>query len=173
LEAALGARLPDTKISIRTDVRSRRTTADMAKTILALPETERPGLLIWQTGTVDAMRGIDPDEFRHVLERSVKKLTAVGIDVLLINMQYSPRTESMITVGPYAEAMRWVAQQTDVPLFDRTAVMKYWSENSVFDFASANGARMAERVHDCIGKVLAMTILDAAGIETTQPKETR
>lgn len=172
LEAALAAKLPSVMISLRTDVRSRRTTADMAKIVLALPPEQRPGLLIWQTGTVDAMRGTDPDEFRYVLEKSVKRLKAAGVDVLLINMQYSPRTESMITAGPYAEAMRWVAQQTDVPLFDRTAVMKYWSENSVFDFTSANGARLAERVHDCIGKVLAATILDAAGIETT-PKEGR
>lgn len=173
LEAALVAKLPGVAMSLRTDVRSRRTAADMAKAIMSIPPEAKPTLVVWQTGTADALRGIDPDEFRYALEKTVKKLLASGVDVVLVNMQYSPRTESMITASPYADAMRWVAQQNDVPLFDRTAIMKYWSENGVFDLTGSNGARLAERVHDCIGQVLAATILDTAGIETSVRKEAR
>ena len=35
-------------------------------------------------------------------------------DVILMNMQYSPRTESMIAVGAYADNMRWVAREREV-----------------------------------------------------------
>jgi hypothetical protein len=168
LEAALASRLPGVAVTVRTDVKSRRTTADMAKALSSLPHDARPGLVIWQTGTVDAMRGIDPDDFRHALDKAVKKLQAAEVDVVLMNMQYSPRTEPMITVGPYVDSMRWVAQQHDVPLFDRAAVMKHWSDNGVFDFSGSDRSQTAERVHDCIGKLLAETILDAAGLEKTQ-----
>ncbi|HEX2216284.1 MAG TPA: GDSL-type esterase/lipase family protein [Xanthobacteraceae bacterium] len=173
LEAALASRLPGVTVSVRTDVKSRRTTAEMAKALAGLAPAAQPGLVIWQTGTIDAMRGVDPDEFREALEKGVRKLQAVGIDVLLVNMQYSPRTETMITIEPYAEAMRWVAQQTDVPLFDRFAVMRHWSETGAFDLSGSNGLQVAERVHDCLGKLLAELILDAAGIATGQTKDSR
>lgn len=168
LEEALASRLPGVAVTIRTDVKTRRTTADMAKALSSIPPDAKPGLVVWQTGTVDAMRGVDPDDFRYALDKAVKKLQAAGVDVVLMNMQYSPRTESMITVGPYVDSMRWVAQQHDVPLFDRAAVMKHWSENGVFDFSGSDRSQIAERVHDCIGRLLAETILDAAGLDKTQ-----
>jgi hypothetical protein len=60
--------------------------------------------------------------------------------------------------------MRWVSQQTDAPLFDRLAAMKHWSETGVFDFSGADrSTRLAERVHDCFGKLLADVIFNAAG----------
>lgn len=165
LEVALGERLPGVAIAVRTDVRSRRTAADMAKTLQDAPVSALPGLVVWQTGTVDAIRGIDPDEFREALEAAVKRLQGNGIDVLLVNMQYSPRTQGLITAEPYAEAMRWVAQQTSVPLFDRLGLMQYWSENGVFDFTGADRTQIAERVHDCIGRLMAELIIDAAGLK--------
>jgi hypothetical protein len=174
LEAALAARLPNVKVTVATDVRPRRTTADMVKALASLPPEVRPGLVVWQTGTFDAMRGVDPDEFRTVLEKGVRKLQSGGIDVILVNMQYSPRTEAMITVGPFAEAMRVVAQQTDAPLFDRLAAMKHWSETGVFDFSGSDrSTKLAERVHDCIGKLLAEVIFNAAGLDKKHVKESR
>src|SRR5438874_239821 len=94
---------------------------------------EKPALVVWQTGTADALRGVDPDDFRATLEKGVAALHENGADVIFVNMQYSPRTESMIAAGVYAENMRWVALQQDVPLFDRFAIMKHWSELGTFD----------------------------------------
>jgi hypothetical protein len=77
-----------------------------------------------------------------------------------MNMQYSPRTESMIAVGPYAEAMRVVAQQREIPLFDRFAIMRYWSDEGAFDFYAAgrdNG--LAQRVHDCLGRAIGAVVI--------------
>lgn len=173
LEEALTASLPGVAVAVRADVKSRRSTVDMAKTLSALPADHKPSVVVWQTGTVDAMRGVDPDEFRYALEKGVKKLQIAGIDVVLMNMQYSPRTEAMIAVGPYLDAMRWVAQQNDIPLFDRSAAMKHWSEAGMFDLSGSDRSQIAERVHDCIGKVLAKMILESAGLDRAQPKENR
>ena len=173
LEAALAARLPGVAVAVRTDVKNRRTTAEMDKAIeLDIPEF-KPTLVVWQAGTVDAMRGIDPDEFRTALEHGIQTARTGGADVLLVNMQYSPRTESMIAVGPYAEHMRWVAQQQDLPLLDRLTIMRHWNETGAFDLGAADKNRTAERVHDCLGKLLAELIIGSAHINHSQTKDVR
>jgi hypothetical protein len=64
------------------------------------------------------MQSIDTDQFRVALERGISTARSAGADVTLINAQHSPRTESIIALGTYAESMRWVALQQEVPLFD-------------------------------------------------------
>jgi hypothetical protein len=93
--------------------------------------------------------------------------------VLLVNMQYSPRTESMIAAGPYAEIMRWVAQQQDLPLLDRLTIMRHWNETGAFDLSAADKNRTAERVHDCLGNLLAELIIGSAHINHIQTKDVR
>ena len=87
-------------------------TADnLAKGMPKLLVDEKPDLVIWQTGTLDAIRKIEPDDFRTALEEGVETLHRGGADIILMNMQYSPRTETMVALGPYADTMRVVAQQ--------------------------------------------------------------
>src|SRR6266571_3358200 len=100
---------------------------EAATTFVKLMEAKAPTLVIWQTGTVDAIRSIDPDDFRGAVTEGVTALQTAGTDVVLMNLQYSPRTETMISVPPYLDNMRVVAQQHDVPLFDRFAIMHQWN----------------------------------------------
>ncbi|HTQ83066.1 MAG TPA: SGNH/GDSL hydrolase family protein, partial [Pseudolabrys sp.] len=86
-----------------------------------------------------------------------------GADVVLVNSQYSPRTEAMIALGTYEENMRWVAVQQEIPLFDRFSIMKFWSDQGIFDLYSATKKLdIAERVHNCIGRLLADFVIEAA-----------
>jgi lysophospholipase L1-like esterase len=166
LEAALKARLPGVEIAVTAHVKSRQTTTEMAAELSKILADEKPSLVIWQAGTVDAMRGVEPDEFRATLDDGVDTLTSGGADVILMNMQYSPRTESMLGVSAYADVMRWVAQQHGMPLFDRLALMRYWNESGQFDlYAATKDYAMARKVHECIGQGLASQISDAAHLE--------
>ena len=164
LEAALRQRLPGIAVSVRTDVKPRRTAEEMEKAFGRILLDAKPDLVIWQTGTVDAIGGVDPDAFRATLEEGVKALQNAGVDVVLMNMQYSPRTELMISAAAYADTMRWVAQQYAAPLFDRQSIMRHWSETGVFDFTGPGKTRVAERVHDCFGKLLADVIVNTGNI---------
>ena len=66
--------------------------------------------------------------------------------------------------------MRWVALQQEVPLFDRFSIMKFWSDEGTFDLYSATKKLdMAERVHDCIGRLLADFVIEAAKPDAPQP----
>lgn len=171
LEAALKSRLPNVEVKVSTHAAPRQTAANMASELNKIVATEKPDLIVWQTGTVDAMRGIEPDEFGAVVNEGVEKIRAAGADVILMNMQYSPRTETMIAVSPYAENLRWVSQQRNVPLFDRLGIMRHWSDTGIFDFHTPTKAfAVAQRVHECIGRALATQIIDAAQLGPMTPK---
>jgi lysophospholipase L1-like esterase len=166
LEAALKQRLPSVAVKVVTLVRTRQTAGDLAQGMGKLLIDEKPDLVVWQTGTVDAIRRIDPDDFRAALDDGVEALNKGGADVILMNMQYSPRTDTMIALGPYADAMRVVAQQHEVPLFDRLSIMRHWSDTGAFDlYAAGRDNVLAHRVHDCIGRGIASLIIDAAHLQ--------
>ena len=171
LEAALKHRLPTIAVKVATLVRTRQTAEDLAQGMGKLLINEKPDLVIWQTGTFDAIRRIDPDIFRAALDRGVDTLHDGGTDVILMNMQYSPRTDIMIALGPYADSMHVVADQKGVPLFNRLAIMRHWSDTGAFDlYAAGMDNVLAQRVHDCIGRAIASMIIEAAHLKSVEFK---
>jgi GDSL-like lipase/acylhydrolase family protein len=169
LEAVLTQRLPGVKVTVVTLLRTRQTAEDLAKGMDKLVADEQPDLVVWQTGTIDAIRRIDPDNFKAGLEDGMERLQKGGADVILMNMQYSPRTETMIAVGPYADVMRVVAQHYDTPLFDRLGIMRHWSETGAFDFYAAGRDNvLAQRVHDCIARAIAALVINAGRLQAGQ-----
>jgi hypothetical protein len=174
LEAALRGKLPDVAIKVVPYVTPRRTAADMAQTFAGIIKKEQPNLVIWQTGTYDAMQGIAPEQFQSTLELAVDKLREGGADVILMNMQYSPRTDAVLASQAYAEAIRWVGLENGINLFDRQGVMRHWSELGTFDLlAATKSLDTAAQVHDCIGKLLADLITQALKMSETQSRETK
>jgi hypothetical protein len=169
LQAALKEKLPSIPVNVSLELQAKKTAEEVAVGIVNLIEAKKPTLVIWQTGTVDAMRSVDPDDFRAAVDEGVAALQNAGADVVLMNPQYSPRTETMISVPPYLDNMRLVAQQHDVPLFDRFAIMRQWNDAGDFDlFSATHGIDLAKRVHDCIGRALAKFVFDAAHLGPAQ-----
>jgi len=169
LQESLARRLGgDVSVKVVSRTKARDTASEMVKTLRQVLKDEKPDLVIWQTGTVDAMLGVDPDEFQTALGAGLDVLRAGNVDAVFVNMQYSPRTDSMISLGAYVDAIRFVALQREIPLFDRLAVMKDWNEMGVFDLSSATKKiDVAERVHDCIGRMLGRLVVDSAALAKT------
>jgi hypothetical protein len=166
LKVALQSALPGVAVTVATDVTARRTAIKMADSLAADLQRAKPDLIVWQTGTVDAMQGADPELFNQALDRGIAAARAGGADMILINAQYSPRTESMIALGTYVEVMRWVAVQHEIPMLDRFAIMKLWSDLGTFDLYSATKALdTAGQVHNCIGQLLSSLVVDAVKTE--------
>jgi hypothetical protein len=169
LQTLLREKLPAVAVNVSVELQIKKTAEEVAAGLVKLVEAKRPTLVIWQTGTYDAMRSIDPDDFRSAVDEGVAALQKAGTDVVLMNLQYSPRTETMISAPPYLDNMRVVAQQHDVPLFDRFAMMRHWNEQGDFDlFSAAHGIDLAKRVHDCLGRALSTFVIDAAHIDPAQ-----
>jgi GDSL-like Lipase/Acylhydrolase family len=166
VEEVLRARLPGHEIVVTTHIAPRETTAEMAAGLPKILADDKPALVIWQAGTVDALHGVEPEDFRNSLDQGLDAIAAADADVIMMNMQYSPRTESMLGVTAYADVMRWVAEQRSVLLFDRLAIMRYWSEEGTFDlYAATKDYAMARRVHECIGRALASQIINGAHLD--------
>jgi hypothetical protein len=169
LQAALREKLPSITVNVSVELQVKKTAEEAASGFAKLVGAQKPTLVIWQTGTVDAMRSIDPDDFRGAVDEGVAALQNAGADVVLMNLQYSPRTETMISASPYLDNMRVVAQQHDVPLFDRFAIMRNWNDSGDFDlFSASHGIELAKRVHDCLGRALSKFVIEAAHLNPAQ-----
>jgi hypothetical protein len=169
LQAKLREKLPALTVNVSVEIEAKKTAEEVAAGVAKLVEAKKPTLVIWQTGTVDAMRSVDPDDFRSAVDEGVAALQTAGADVILMNLQYSPRTETMISAPPYLDNLRVVAQQHDVPLFDRFAIMRQWNDSGDFDlFSTAHGLEVAKRVHDCLGRALSTFVIDAAHANPAQ-----
>lgn len=172
LEAALQKKLPDVTVKVISLVKPRQTALEMAQGFSKLLRDEKPSLVVWQTGTADAMLGIAAEDFQATLEEAVNALHAGGADVVFMNMQYSPRTDAVLSTEPYAEAIRWVALEHDVNLFDRQSIMRHWNELGTFDLlAGTKSLDTAAKVHDCIARLMAGLVVEAMSVDPVDPKE--
>jgi hypothetical protein len=174
LEELLKRRFPGVAISIAAVAKPRLTAADMTESLAKVLVDRKPDLVIWQTGTVDAMRGVDPESFRTSLDEGLDHILETGADVILMNMQYSPRTETMIPLSNYADIMRVVARDRGVVLFDRREVMRHWNDNGNFDLnLVTKDVATAYKVHGCLGRALASLVVEAGGLDGVKARPTQ
>jgi hypothetical protein len=165
LEEALRRLHPGLAITVINKGVPRQTTEDMAARFDKDVLPERPVLVLWETGTVDAVRGIDVDAFAAALQNGIAALQGHNFDIMLIDMQYNPSAGSVIDFGPYLEALRNAAGLEGVFLFRRYDLMRYWSESKTFDFVDVPRDRrmaLAQDVYRCLGDALADAIDHAA-----------
>ncbi|HLL27124.1 MAG TPA: SGNH/GDSL hydrolase family protein [Xanthobacteraceae bacterium] len=167
LESELRERLKGVDVHVFAQSEPRKTIVEVAKDLPRFLSERQPVLVIWQTGTVEAMRGIDPDGYGRALDAGVAALQRGGADVILVNQQFSPRTDFMFDGAPYTENMRWVSQTRDIPLFNRYEVMKYWGETGAFDLTALKNDGTYEKVHRCIGRLIADLVIRAASLSGT------
>jgi lysophospholipase L1-like esterase len=165
LEVVLRQRHPDVPITVLNKGVARETTQEMVDRFDRDVYPPAPTLVIWETGTFDAARAVDVDVFADALETGIAALREHHFDILLMNMQYSRSSASIIDFAPYLEAMEQRADVDDVYLFRRFEMMRYWSENDIFQFADVpreQRAALAAEVYDCLAQRLADAIEYAA-----------
>jgi hypothetical protein len=161
LEDALRRRHPESDITVLNKGVARQTTAQMVDRFASDVFPANPTLVIWETGTVDAVRGIDVDQFAATLEAGIASLREHHFDIMLVSMQYNPSTGSVINFEPYLEALAHDADYDDVYLFRRYEIMKYWSDTGVFNLADVprdERPQFAAEVYRCIGEALAEAV---------------
>ena len=76
-------------------------------------------------------------------------------------MQFSHSTTTVIDFEQYLNALHRVGDVNDVNVFPRFEMMRYWSEQNVFNFdgvAKDERASLAAKVYECIAGKLADAI---------------
>lgn len=157
LQAELSRRYPQVHFQVVNLGVARQSAHDMARRLAGEVLPAGPVLVIWETGTNDAVRAVDIGDFEESLKTGLEALSQAEVDAILVDMQYSRETASVINFEPYLEIMRNMADIYHVRMFRRYDMMKFWNENGVFDFSAPKGERMlqARRVYACIARRLA------------------
>jgi hypothetical protein len=162
LENALKEQLPDYAIRVSVHTEARKTLKDILAGLPQALQKHKPALVILQTGTVEAIIGVDPDKYERKLEKTIELIRAAGADTIIINPQFSPRTSFVTNSGAMNDRIRRVAAYSDTPLFNRYDIMRHWSENDTFDFSAIKNNGSYEAVHRCLGRLLAEFVSRAA-----------
>ena len=155
LAALLAERLPQLRITVEARGQRGATAAESLALVLRELAAFRPHLVLWQTGTVEAVRSLDVDELTQALNDGIARIRASGAEVALIDQQFSRFLRANSDIDRYRDAMRLTAAAEGVPLLRRYDWMRHWAENDGPDMERAPRAERAAvmaQLNDCLAR---------------------
>lgn len=158
LQSELRRRFPDRKITVDNLGVGGQLASDMLPRIKKEVLPRRPSLVIWQTGVNDAMRHVDLVKFRDTVVRGIDELKKQNIDVVLLDMQYFPRSEKIRDFARYVVAMQEIAAGRKVPILRRFAIMKHMVKSAQFtpqQLLASDLFHPNDVTYGCMGRMLA------------------
>jgi acyl-CoA thioesterase-1 len=126
---------------------------------------EHPDLVLWQVGTNSVLRDRALPPHTGELHEGLRRLTATGADVVLIDPQYAPRVIAKPNCNGMVSLISAAAKAEHVGVFHRFQLMQHWYlvEHLPFEtFVSADGLHMNDWSYACLAKALGMAIAEAA-----------
>lgn len=135
--------------------------ARMQKDVLA----ERPDLVLWQVGTNSLLRDKAVLPHATLLYEGLRRLKAIGADVVLIDPQYAPKVLAKPDHEGMVSLIATAAKAEHVCVFNRFELMRRWHEvdHLPFEtFVSADGLHMNDWSYGCVAKWLGTAIAEAA-----------
>ena len=126
---------------------------------------EKPDLVLWQVGANAVMRDRAIGAEATLIRDGVERLKAIGADLVLVDVQYTPAVIAKPTVVPMIELIAAEAREHEIGVFKRFDLMKDWHENrrlSFDTFSVKDGLHMNDWGYDCFARNLAVAIVDAS-----------
>ena len=139
--------------------------ADMLKRFDSAVVAAKPDLVLWQLGTNSIIRDHSLSAHESSIRGGLKKIRAIGADVVLIDPQFAPKVIAKPEATHMVELIATTAKQEDVDLFRRFDVMKHWNEidHMGFEtFVAPDGLHLNDWSYACMAKGLSMVIAEAA-----------
>jgi acyl-CoA thioesterase I len=125
----------------------------------------RPQLVIWQTGSNQALVGEDVQGYEKTVREGIARLKAIHTDVILMDPQYAPRVLGRPLHKAIVDTLSGVANDLKVAVFRRFAVMRYWVTSGQYrmeDIISRDQLHMNDASYSCIARLLADSLASAA-----------
>ncbi len=123
-------------------------------------------LIVWQTGTVEAVRGLRPGSLRDVLHTGIQDAEAAGSDVVIVDPQFSRFLRANVDISPYESALQQIAGMTSAALFRRFDLTQAWATTGRIDLEKVSRdarERTISELNICLGRALARFVLNGAG----------
>ncbi|HEX4369346.1 MAG TPA: hypothetical protein VH023_21095 [Rhodopila sp.] len=163
--AALRAMRPDQHFNL-TVKGGRNMTADMMLPVLRDELTaHRYDLVLWQTGTVEAVHGLRPDMLHGVLQDGADAVDAAHADLVLIDPQFSRFLRANADLNPYETVLEQMADTQAVTLFHRFDLTQGWVTSGQVDLERVDRDQRDKTIallNDCLGQALARYVLAGA-----------
>lgn len=161
LEARLQAALPGVALRVLNRGRGGEDAAEMLARLDAEVLAEKPDLVVWQAGANAAMKGLDPEAFRALMEIGLARLA--GIDVVLMDSQLAPRILAAPNQARFGQVLAELAAAHGASLFSRAAAMRAWDAAGVppADLLIGDALHHNDRGYDCVAGALSASILAA------------
>jgi lysophospholipase L1-like esterase len=131
---------------------------------------EKPDLVIWQTGSNDALRLVPLDHFLKETIAGIEQMQRAGIDVMLMEPQMASRLAGTKQGEVFVQAVRDIGQRTHVVVIHRYDLMRQWLSNGTLTYRqmmSTDGLHMSDGGYDLLAKAVAETIMAAITPEVT------
>lgn len=171
LEKLLRARFPGISITVI----NRGVSGSVSREMIARFENDvhalKPDLVLWQVGTNALLNNDGITREGDVLREGLRRLRAMGADIVLIDPQYAPKVLKDPDAAPMVELIRTIAREEGVPVFHRWAQMKEWREvrNIPFEtFLSEDLFHMNDWSYACWAEALSGAIASSAVLGGTQ-----
>lgn len=164
---ALRAALPHVAFDLTVRGGRGMTAEAMLPLVKAQVEQTPAKLVLWQTGTVEAIRGLRPARMRQTLREGLEVVRAAGGSLVLLDPQFTRALRANTDVEPYETELQQVAALPGAALFHRYDLTRNWVLQDQIDPERASkDAREAElgRLNVCLGQALARYLLNGAGI---------
>lgn len=144
----------------------RNMTADMMLPILREQlAPHRFDLVLWQTGTVEAVHGLRPDILRGVLQDGADVAESAHADLVLIDPQFSRFLRANADLNPYETVLEQMADTQAVTLFHRFDLTQGWVNSGQVDLERVDREQRDKTIallNDCLGQALARYVLAGA-----------
>jgi len=164
MEASLRESRPGLRLEVQVRGGRGLTAADMLGMIQAATNPP-PHLVIWQVGTVEAARGLEPDWLADRLATGLEGLKERGIDAVLMDQQFSRFLRANADITPYQDTIRISASGQGVGVFPRYELMRHWADTDRIDLERApRSARVAmvDQLGECLGQAISGFVLRGA-----------
>lgn len=128
LEKRLNARFPNVVFHVINRGMSGAVDSQMLARFEEDIHSAQPDLVLWQVGTNALLNSDGITKEGDVMRDGLRRLRAIGADVVLIDPQYAPKVLKDPDAEPMVELIRTIAREEGVPVFRRWAQMKDWKE---------------------------------------------
>ena len=122
-------------------------------------------LVLWQTGTVEAVHGLRPDMLRGVLQDGIDAVDGAHADLVLIDPQFSRFLRANTDLSPYETVLEQMSDTQTVTLFHRFDLTQGWVTSGQVDLERVDRDqrdKTIELLNDCLGQALARYVLAGA-----------
>ena len=156
-------------VTFRLDVRGGRglTAGEMLPQLERALKDKHYALVIWQTGTVEAVGGMPPDALTDPLEQGRDLLLRAGTNLIVVDPRFSRFLRANVDLDPYESALEQVASVPGAALFHRFDLMHAWVDDGGIDLESTPQDKReaaAVQLNACLGDAMARFVLTGAAL---------